>query len=94
MKLKGSLGYRDHEIMEFKILRMSKRVHSKLAALDFRRADFSLIRELPGRVTWENALEGRGVQESWSAFKDHLLQAQKHCIPRKRKAGKDARRPP
>ena len=94
VKLKGSLGCHNHEMVEFKILRVSKRVHSKLAALDFRRADFSLIRELPGRVTWENALEGRGVQESWSAFKDHLLQAQKHCIPRKRKAGKDARRPP
>ena len=94
MKLKGSLGYRDHEIMEFKILRMSKRVHSKLATLDFRRADFELFRELLGRVTWDKALEGRGAQESWSVFKDHLLQAQKQCILRERKAGKNARRLP
>ncbi|NWI47943.1 RTJK polymerase, partial [Picathartes gymnocephalus] len=32
-------------------------------------------------------------QESWSLFKDHLLQAQKKCIPEKRKAGENGRRP-
>jgi len=42
---------------------------------------------------WEKALEGRGTQESCSVFKDHLLQAQKQCVLRKRKAGKNARRP-
>ena len=72
----------------FKILRQSKRVHSKLATLDFRRADFELFRELLGRVTWDKALEGRGAQESWSVFKDHLLQAQKQCIPRNKRQAK------
>lgn len=56
---------------------MSKRVPSKLATLDLRRADFELFRELLGRVTWEKALERRGVQESLLVFKDHLLQAPK-----------------
>ncbi|PKU35024.1 hypothetical protein llap_14673 [Limosa lapponica baueri] len=37
-------------------------------------------------------LEGREAQESWLIFKDHLLQAQERCIPRK-KLGKKARRP-
>lgn len=37
MKLKGSLGCSDHEMVEFKILRAAK-VHSKLTVLDFRRA--------------------------------------------------------
>lgn len=37
MKLKGSLGFSDHEMMEFKINRVSKRLCSKLATLDFRR---------------------------------------------------------
>lgn len=32
VKLKGSLGCSDHEMMEFRILRASKRVHSMLAA--------------------------------------------------------------
>jgi len=38
------------------------------------------------------SLEGRGAQESWSIFKDHLLQAQERCIPTKRKSGRNARR--
>jgi len=67
----------------------------KFATLDFRRTDFQHFRKPLGKVTWEKALEGeRGAQESWSVFKDHLLQAQKQCILRKRKAGKNARRPP
>ena len=79
--------------MEFKTLRVARRAHSKLAALDFRRADFGLFRDLLGRVPWDTALEGRGAQESWLIFKDHLLQAQERCIPTKRKSGKNCRRP-
>ncbi|KFV13114.1 hypothetical protein N340_13029, partial [Tauraco erythrolophus] len=61
--------------------------------LDFRRADFGLFRDLLGRVQWDQALKGRGAQESWLIFKDHLLQAQKLCIPTKRKSGRNTRRP-
>ena len=81
----------DHKMLEFKTLRVSKRALSKLVPLDFRRADFELFRELFGRVTWDRALGERGIQESWSVSKDHLLQAKKQCILRKRKAGKNAR---
>ena len=52
-----------------------------------------LSRDLLGRVPWDKALEGRGAQESWLIFKDHLLQAQERCIPTKRKSGKNTRRP-
>ena len=61
VKLQGSLGCSDHEIVEFKILRAERRAHSKLTILDFRRADFG---NLLCRVPWDKALEGRGVQES------------------------------
>ncbi|PKU33940.1 rna-directed dna polymerase from mobile element jockey-like [Limosa lapponica baueri] len=44
IKLKGSLGCSDHKMVEFKILRAARRVHSKLTTLDFRRADFALLR--------------------------------------------------
>ncbi|GAB0176205.1 hypothetical protein GRJ2_000085700 [Grus japonensis] len=76
VKLKGSLGCSDHEMMEFKILRAARRVHSKLTTLDFRRADFGLFRDLLGRVPWDKVLEGRGAQDSWFVFVDHLLQTQ------------------
>ncbi|GAB0180076.1 hypothetical protein GRJ2_000472900 [Grus japonensis] len=94
VKLKGSLGCNDHEMVEFKILKAAKRVHSKLTTLDFRREDFGLFRDLLGRVPWDKALEGRGAQESWLLFKDHLLQAQEGCIPTKKKSGKNTQRPP
>ena len=76
VKLKGNLGCSDHAMVEFKILRAARKVHSKLATLDFRRANFGLFRDLLGRVPWDKALEGRGAQENWLIFKDHRLQAQ------------------
>ena len=93
VKLKGSLGCSDHEMVEFKILRAARRVHSKLTTLDFRRADFGLFRDLLGRIPWDKALEGRGAQDSWLIFKGHLLQAQERCIPTRRKSGKNTRKP-
>ncbi|KFU98531.1 hypothetical protein N340_12059, partial [Tauraco erythrolophus] len=73
--------------------REARRVHSNLTTLDFRRADFGPFRDLLGRVQWDEALEGRGAQESWIIFKHHLLQAQESCIPTKRKSGRNTRRP-
>jgi len=93
VKLKGSLGCSDHEMVEFKILTAARRVHSKLAILNFRRADFGLFRDLLGRVPWDKALEGRGAQDGWLIFKDHLFQSQERCIPTKRKSDKTTRRP-
>ncbi|GAB0208424.1 mitochondrial enolase superfamily member 1 [Grus japonensis] len=94
VKLKGSLGCNDHEMVEFRILRAARRAHSKLTALDFRRADFGLFRDLLGRIPWDKALEGRGAQDSWLIFKGHLLQVQERCIPAKRKSSKSTKRPP
>ncbi|GAB0183676.1 hypothetical protein GRJ2_000832900 [Grus japonensis] len=76
VKLKGSLVCSDHEMVELKILRAVRRVHSKIISLDFRREDFGLFRDLLGRVPWDKALEGKGAQDSWLVFKDDLLQAQ------------------
>ncbi|GAB0207924.1 hypothetical protein GRJ2_003258100 [Grus japonensis] len=94
VKLKGSLGCSDQEMVEFRILRAARRAHSKLTTLDFRRADFGLLRDLLGRIPWDKALEGRGAQDSWPIFKGHLLQAQERCIPTKRKSSKTTKRPP
>ena len=63
VKVKGSLGCSDHKMVEFKILRAERRVRSKLATLDFRRADFGLLRDLLSRMSWDKALEGKGAQE-------------------------------
>ena len=44
VKFKGSLGCSDHKMVEFKILRTARRVCSKLTTLDFRIADFGVLR--------------------------------------------------
>ncbi|GAB0205664.1 mitochondrial enolase superfamily member 1 [Grus japonensis] len=93
VKLKGSLGCSDHEMVEFRILRAARRALSKLTALDFRRAEFGLFRDVLGRIPWDKALEGRGAQDSWLIFKGHLLQAQERCIPTKSKSSKNTKRP-
>ena len=92
--LQGSLCCSDHEMVEFDILRTVRRVCSKLTALDFKRADFGLWRSLLRKVPWDKALEGRGAQDCWLIFKDHLLQAQECCVPTRRKCSRRARRPP
>ncbi|GAB0204737.1 hypothetical protein GRJ2_002939300 [Grus japonensis] len=75
VKLKSSLGCSEHEMVEFKILRAARRANSKLITLDSGKQT-GLFRDLPGRIPWDKALEGRGAQESWLVFKDHLLQPQ------------------
>ena len=71
VKLKGSLGCSDREMVEFKILKAARKAQSKLTTLGFRRADFGLFRDLLGTVAWGKA------QESWLIREDHLLHAQK-----------------
>lgn len=62
-----------------RILRAAKRVHSKLAFLNFGRT--GLFRELLGRLPWHKALKGRGALESWLIFEDHLLHHSFCAVP-------------
>jgi len=93
VKVGGSLGCRDHEMVEFRILRGGSRAISRITALDFRRANFDFFKDLLGGIPWVRALEGRGVQESWILFKHHFLHAQDQCIPMSKKSSKGGRRP-
>lgn len=61
------------ETMLFCMQRVRMKEHSKLAILDFGRADLGLFRDLLGRIPCDKALEER-AQDVWSIFKNHLLQ--------------------
>jgi len=50
----------DHETVEFRILHGGSRAISKITALDFRRANFGLFKDLLGGIPWVRSLEGRG----------------------------------
>ena len=89
----GCLGHSDHEMVEFKIFSVMRKKDSRVATLDFRRANFTLFRELLSRVPWESAFEALGVHECWSFFKNHLLKAQEQAIPLCPKSSKQGRRP-
>ncbi|GAB0209097.1 hypothetical protein GRJ2_003375400 [Grus japonensis] len=93
VKVGGSLGCSDHEMVEFRILRGRSRTMSRITTLDFRRANFGLFKDLLGRIPWDRALEGKGAQESWSVSKHHFLRAQDRCILKSRKSSKGGRRP-
>lgn len=45
---------------------------SEVSTLDFRRANFKLLRELVSSVPWESAVEGLGVH-AWKAFQKFLV---------------------
>jgi len=93
VKVGGNLSSRDHEMVNFRILRGGSRAISRMKTLDFRRANFGLFKELLGGIPWVRALEGRGVQESWLRFKHHFLHAQYRCIPLSKQSRKGGRRP-
>jgi len=92
MKVGGSLGCSDHEIVEFRILHGGSRAIRKIKTLDFRRDNFTLFKELLGGIPWVRAVEGRRVQESWLHFKRHFLHAQDRCITLSKKSRKGGRR--
>lgn len=83
VKLKGCS---DHEMVEFKMLGIRRREHSKFTSMEFTRADLACsgvcFLEYRGIKPW------RGAQGTWLIVKDHLFQAHEQCIPTKRKSGK------
>ncbi|KAG6931740.1 hypothetical protein G0U57_001044 [Chelydra serpentina] len=89
----GNLGGSDHEMVEFRILTQGRKENSRIQSLDFRKADFDSLRELMGKVPWENNMRGKGVEESWLYFKETLLRLQEQTIPMCRKKSKYGRRP-
>ncbi|XP_068531176.1 uncharacterized protein [Anas acuta] len=94
VKVGGSLGCSDHEMVEFQIeLGKGSKAKSRIATLDFRRANFDLFWDLLGSISWDRLLEGKGACESSATFKQHFFHAQGQCIPRNRKSGKGGRKP-
>lgn len=45
-KVRGSLGYSDHEIIQFEFVHGRNKAVSRIAVLDFRGTDFDLFKDL------------------------------------------------
>lgn len=52
VKVGGNLGHSDHVTVELKILCRRSKVISRIASLDFRRANFDLFKDLLGGIPW------------------------------------------
>jgi len=81
VKVGGRLGCSDHEMVEFRILHGGSRAINRIKTLDLSRAEFALFKELLGGIPWARALEGRGVHECWSLFKQHFLMLRSNASP-------------
>lgn len=60
----SSLGFSDHEMVEFNFLKGENKVNSRTTTVTFRGAEFFLFRDLVGSIAWEMILERKGVRES------------------------------
>ena len=58
VKIGGSLGCSDHALVELVILGNARLAKSRVRTLNFRKANFQLIKELLGGISWENVFEG------------------------------------
>ncbi|PKU31488.1 rna-directed dna polymerase from mobile element jockey-like [Limosa lapponica baueri] len=91
----GSLGYSDHNIVEFKILPNTLKTSSRTKILDFRRTDFNTLRAQLRGIPWEASIDGKRACGCWELkFKNSLLEAQEQSIPYKGKGRRQNKRPP
>lgn len=88
-----SLGWSDHAMVEFTILRSMGQVKSKAKTLNFRRLNFQLFRELQDETSRETALRDKVAEQSWQLFKHTFLGAQELSIPTCMQSGKECRTP-
>ena len=74
VKAGGRLGCSDHEMVEFKMELVGRsKAKSRIATLDFWRANFDLFQDLLGGISWAKLLEGKAACESWETFKQHFF---------------------
>lgn len=59
-------------MVQFRTLRARKIRKGRITTLALRRTDFSLFRDLLGRIPGDMALESTAVQERWLLFKHYF----------------------
>lgn len=62
VKIRGNLGCSDHALVEFAVLRNRGQARSRVKMLNFRKANFPLLRELVSRTSWERMLRDTGAE--------------------------------
>lgn len=63
IKTGGSLGFRDHALVEYAVLADTSQVRKKVMPLNFRKANFYLFRETVNKIHCETSLRDKEVKE-------------------------------
>ena len=81
----GRLGHSDHGMIAAKLtVGEGQRVKDRDQP-DWNRADWASMREELGRIDWRSELDGKEVEEAWTAFTGRIQQAVGKHVPVRRK---------
>ena len=92
VRMEGRLASSDHEMIEAEVILEAETRHGNEPQRDYSKGKYQDMRRCLANVSWEEELEDRGVEESWSFIKQLLLEMTEKYVPLKRKRSK--RSPP
>ncbi|KFO69866.1 hypothetical protein N303_00632, partial [Cuculus canorus] len=68
-------------------------VRNTVRALNFRKLNFQLFKELLRRTPWDVVLQDKVEEQSWKIFKEAFHRAQERSVPLCRRTGRKGKRP-
>ncbi len=83
----------DHHLIRLTIRTGQELIENKSRIPDYRRANFSLARELLSRTTWE-PVNSTPIDGAWNTFKCKLLEVKRTSVPMKTRRTNNAMSPP
>ena len=89
LQIHGHPGDSDHQSIKFTIQHRVGKITSRVEELDFRKTNFSALRNLIDNTLQEKNIGEMGVQEGWSFLKEAILWGQRETIPVRGKRGKE-----
>jgi len=93
LKVEGNFGESDYKTIEFTNLKKGRNESSRIRTMEFKKADFIKLREREGRVSWEDILRKKGLQESSQLLKGTVLKIQWQTVVVQRKHMEHSKRP-
>ena len=92
VRMEGRLASSDHEMIEADLVLDLEPGHVDEPQRDYGRGNYKAMMRHMASIRWEEELEERGVEESWSFIKQLLEELTRNFVPMKRKRSK--RSPP
>ena len=81
----GQLGSSDHSMLLITVAATPPRSVSTEEIPDWKNADFNKLHQLLSNVNWDAEIHGMGTEDSWNMFKSIIQNAEKECVPMRRR---------